>query len=75
MEDNTENNTGLMSKKADDLTVGEAIKLNLGVLAVFCAVPIVFAGGSVAVEKISNWRMNRKLEKELSETTDPDVTV
>lgn len=65
MEDNMnlDTNTRIMDKRPEDLTVGEALKLNLGVMAAFAAVPLVFAGGAVAYEKASSRFRSWKLEK------------
>ena len=60
----TETKTGLLSKKQDELTVGDAIKINLGAVA---AVAVVYAGaigGLAAYNKFANWRYNRKMAQE-----------
>ena len=74
MEDETTTETtSLMNKKADELTVGEAIKLNLGVVAVFAAVPLAVAGGAAAYDKFTDWRIRRKIEKELENQETPEL--
>lgn len=53
----------LMQKTPDELTVGDAIKLNLGTLAVMAAIPAVWLGGVAGVEKFKVWRKNRQIAK------------
>lgn len=57
------NKTRTLDKHPDDLTVGEALKLNLGVMAAFAAVPFVFAGGAVAYDKLSDRYRQWKIKK------------
>lgn len=64
MEEMTETKTGLLSKKQDELTVGDAIKINLGAIA---AVAVVYAGvigGVTAYNKFADWRIRKAMAKE-----------
>lgn len=65
MEEMTETKTGLLSKKQDELTVGDAIKINLGAVAVVAAAYAVVTGAVVGWNKFSDWRMRRDMAKVL----------
>ena len=62
--------TTLMNKNVNDLTVGDAIKINIGIMAVMAAIPVALYGVGYAKDQVTTWRMNRKNQKfaqELSE--------
>lgn len=67
MADNTD--TKLFDKKVDDLTVGDAVKLNLGVVALCVAVPAAWVGVVTVKEKIQAKLVERKANKEAVEET------
>jgi len=66
-----ENNTSLLNKKADDLTVADNFKLVAITVAAFVAIPVVIAGASAAVQTAVQMRKQRKAEKKIEciETT------
>lgn len=59
----TENQTKLMDKNVNDLTVGDALKINLVVVAVAVAIPGTFLAGAAIKDKFTNWNQKRKLNK------------
>jgi hypothetical protein len=63
-------NTSVWSKKADELTVAESLKVSGGVMlvvtAVSIAIPFAALGVIAAAEKISNKLKTRKFAKELN---------
>jgi hypothetical protein len=66
-------NDRVLDKKPDDLTVGEALKLNLTVMAAFAAIPVVFAGGAVAYDKARTKYQSWKIAKaKMQEQSDYD---
>jgi hypothetical protein len=58
-----EENIKLMNKNVNDLTVGDALKINGAILAVMVAVPLTITAASAAKEKFTVWNTNRKLNK------------
>lgn len=66
-------NTKLMDKKVDDLTVADALKVNVGIMIAVIVVPVALgavAGGVKAgVSKIRQVRENRRNSKN---TTDEE---
>lgn len=66
-----EDNKSLWNKTADDLTVGDAVKLNGLVLIATIGVIAAFSGACVAAEKIADKRRIRKAKK----TAKNDLTV
>lgn len=62
MEDKT-----LMETPIDDMTVGDALKVNALALAATAAVAAVFIGGAYAVETIAEKRRQNKIAKMLEE--------
>jgi len=67
MDEMTETKTGLMNKKQDELTVGDAIKLNLGAIAAVAAAYGVAVGGIVGYNKYADWKIRRAMKKEFPE--------
>lgn len=58
-----EENIKLMNKNVNDLTVGDALKINGAILAVMVAIPAAIVGVSAAKEKFTDWNTSRKLKK------------
>lgn len=59
----------LMNKNVNDLTVGDALKINLVVLAVMVAIPSALVAVGVVSEKVGAWkqaRKNKKFEQEFA---------
>lgn len=56
-------NSSLMQKNVNDLTVGDAVKINLVILAVMAAIPLVGYGCAAAVERLSTFRRTRTENK------------
>lgn len=55
--------TSLMNKKVDDITVGDALKINLVIIAAMAAIPVALIGveaGRKAVVRLHNMRENKK---------------
>lgn len=63
-----ENTTNLMNKNINDLTVKDALKINLAVVAVAVAVPTVISGVDIVKTKLMTWRENRKFAKAQAES-------
>lgn len=61
--------TNLMDKSVNDLTVGDAIKINLGILAVMAAIPMVYGGVTAAKNKFTAWKTGRKSHLNVIDTT------
>lgn len=65
MEDETP--VRILDKKPDDLTVGDALKINAVILAAIVAIPVAISGVIVgtdkAVQKFKEMRKNRKNKK------------
>lgn len=57
----------LMQKKVDDLTVGDALKINLGVMAICAAIPLAIVTASAARAKFADWRYERNLKHDSPE--------
>ena len=55
--------TTLMNKNVNDLTVGDAIKINIGIMAVMAAIPAALYGVGYAKDQVATWSMNRKNKK------------
>jgi hypothetical protein len=55
-----EDQVSLMNKKAEDLTVGDALKINAIATGIMLGAFAVIVGAPVAVEKVSRWNRNRK---------------
>lgn len=53
----------LMDTKLDEMTVGDAVKANVIVLAATAAVMVTLVGAAVAYDKFEARRQNRKFEK------------
>lgn len=53
----------LMQKKIDDFTLGDSLKVNAVILAALLAIPVVTYGVTAGVERIVNFRKNRKSKK------------
>ena len=70
MEDNQ--TTNLMSKKLDDLTVGDAIRINLIVLAATAGVIGVVAGAEAGSVKVKSYLRERKARKTLIDNDDKE---
>jgi len=75
MDEITDTNTTLMNKKADELTVGDSIKIQLYALAAVGAVYGAVIGGAVGYNKFVDWRMRKDAEKVLNivDTTSKEV--
>lgn len=58
--DENENNVNLMNKKIDDLTVGDALKINLVVIAATIGIPVVTLVGMTAVDSVKKKLRDRK---------------
>lgn len=58
-----EETTRILDKKLDDLTVGDALKLNLVAFAVTAGAMGVIAVGAHGVGKIQLWNHKRKAAK------------
>jgi hypothetical protein len=56
----TENKTSLMDKNVNDLTVGDALKINLAVVGACVAVPFVIYGVTTVTDKVNAVRAQRK---------------
>lgn len=71
MEENTEIETSLLHKKQDELTVGDAIKLQVYAIAAVGAVYGAVVGAAVGYNKFAEWRARKDAEKVLNivETT------
>lgn len=67
----TEEKKNLWNKKADELTVGDALKLNAAVLGITLGVIAGIGAGAVVWEKTSlkfrQMKLDRKAKKELNE--------
>lgn len=61
-----ETKTSLMNKKLDDLTVGDAVKINLAVIATTVAVPVVIWGATAAVDGVKSRLHARKARKNIT---------
>lgn len=61
MNDNTK--TSLWNKNVDDLTVGDAVKLNAAVLGGTLGLLVVVGAVFTAVDKIGDWKQARKAKK------------
>lgn len=60
----------LLNKNVNDLTVGDALKINLVVLAVMVAIPSAVIACAVVTERVRIWkeaRKNKKFEAEFAE--------
>jgi hypothetical protein len=68
MDENT-TKTSLWNKNVDDLTVGDAVKLNAAVLGGTLALGTAVILVATAVDKINTWKQARK-EKKLSNVID-----
>lgn len=59
----------IWNKKADELTVGESLKVSagvmVGIMAISIAIPVAVGGAMLAVEKISQKLRVRKFRKEM----------
>lgn len=55
---------GLLAKKADDLTVGDALKIQGVATIIGIAIPLVIVGGIGAAGAFADWRRARKLAKD-----------
>jgi len=61
--ESTNTDTGLLSKRQDELTVGDNLKIAAIVTAAMLAVPVVVGGVSAVVSTILDARRARKLAK------------
>lgn len=59
----TTEETTLMSKNLDDLTVGDALKINAIAAAIPLAAFAVIFAGATAYDKLSAWNWRRKYAK------------
>ena len=59
----TTEETTLMSKNLDDLTVGDALKINAIAAAIPLAAFAVIYAGATAYDKLSSWNWRRKNAK------------
>lgn len=66
---NEEVQPSLMQKNVNDLTVGDALKINLVVLATVVAVPAVLIVVGVVSEKVGAWKQTRKNKKSTKQST------
>jgi len=53
----------LWNKKAEDLTVGDALKINLVVIAAMAVIPVTIYGVGYGIDGIKRWNTNRKIKK------------
>ena len=53
----------ILDKKADDITVRDALKINAVILAVMVGVPLAIAGIAAGYEVLSQKRQERKAAK------------
>lgn len=60
-----DDNVKLMDKKVDDLTVGDAVKINLGIIAIMAAVPVTIGCVSAVKNHVTTWNHDRKIKKTL----------
>lgn len=58
--ENTNEKPTLWSTKVEDMTVGDAFKINGVVMAVMASIPVAFLIGGAVKSKISTFRQNRK---------------
>lgn len=58
-----ENSTNLWNKNVNDMTVGDAVKLNGYILGATCALGALWIGSVTAVDKLGSWRQSRKDRK------------
>lgn len=58
-----EDQTNLMQKNVNDLTVGDALKLNAGILAAMVVIPVAVVGVATAVDRVRDWNVSRQLRK------------
>lgn len=65
MNEMTDTETGLLSKKADELTVGDSIKLQVYALVAVGAVYATVVGGVVGYSAFTDWRNRKAAEKVL----------
>lgn len=49
-----------MNKKAEDLTVGDALKINAIATGIMLGTFVMITGAPVAYDKVVRWNMNRK---------------
>lgn len=56
-------NKSLWSKNLDELTVGDALKLNLAAAGFTVAIGVFIAGAGIAGGKFSDWRHDRQIRK------------
>lgn len=63
-----ENETRLFSKKADELTVGESLKISAGATVVVMVIPVAVIGAIAGVESIAAKLKERKLAKANEDT-------
>jgi hypothetical protein len=61
--------TKLLDKAVSDLTLRDSLKINLGVVAAFVAIPVAIGVVSSAKNKISNIKNNRKMKNTESTET------
>lgn len=61
-------NSGLFNKTADELTVGDSLKIQAVVIVLMAMIPVLIIGGIEAVERVKFWHNGRKLVKELNES-------
>lgn len=54
----------LMNKNVNDLTVGDALKINGAILAVMVAIPLTITGVAAGKEKVASMLKQRKLNKQ-----------
>lgn len=54
----------LTDKKLDDLTVGDAVKINLVVIAATVAIPVMIVGASAGYEAVRSRLKERKAKKD-----------
>ena len=66
MEQNTDTDTGLLSKKQDELTVGDSIKIQVYALGAIALVYGTVVGGAVGYNKFADWRNRKAAEKVLN---------
>ena len=75
MNENTDTTTGLLSKKADELTVGDSIKIQVYALGAIAAVYGTVVVGAVGYNAFTDWRRKKAAEKVLNivETTSKEA--
>lgn len=61
-------NTSLMNKNVNDLTVGDALKINLVILAAMAAIPVSVCAVVEVKERLTSWNTKRKLNKMVTTT-------